>query len=223
MNAREAHDRAVQKLAEKYEGEGFTVQKEAEISFPDGGRYRADLLAEREGEHVVVEVKLLGTSGDRPNRKWGEIAKQIKSRHGWHFKIVPVERQPADLPDLTRIRDTLTSAEVLLREGHAPAALLLSASAFEASARKLLVLNDADVGYKAGHILVEQLVSEGLLEQEDFVPLRAAMDRRNEIAHGFLADLPTGEMIHTVIEATKRLLEAAADQTIGNVPPKEAK
>lgn len=216
MNARDAHDRAVQKLAEEYEGKGFRVQRDPQISFPDGGQYQADILAEREGEHVVVEVKLLGTAGDSRNRRWDQIAKQIKSRHGWHFKIVPVEREPAELPDIARIRDTLTSAEVLVREGHAPAALLLSASAFEASARRLLAANGSDVDYKAGLVLIEQLVSEGFLEQEDFASLRAAMDRRNAIAHGFLTDLPEAEVIHTVIAATRRLLAASAEQSMSN-------
>ncbi|MEP7125512.1 MAG: hypothetical protein ABJE95_31555 [Byssovorax sp.] len=49
---------------------------------------------------------------------------------------------------------------------------------------------------------MERLVSEGQVEQDDFVPVRDAIELRNAVAHGSL-DLPAAS------EAVERLLISA--------------
>lgn len=208
MNAREAHDRAVQKLADEYRRMGFQVQREANLPFvfPDGSSYCADLLAERGDEHVVVEVKLRGVRGDRRDRQWDRLAKQIRARQGWHFKIVPVDREPSPLTSAAPIEAALVDAETLSKSSQPVASLLVAASAFEASARLRLRTAGIPADDDGPIVLIERLVSEGFVEQEEFVPLREALERRNAIAHGHLDEPPDAVTLQALIAAARRLL-----------------
>lgn len=211
MNAREAHDRAVQKLVDEYASKGYQVRKEAVLPFAlEGGRpFQADILAERDGEHHVVEVKLQGVHGEPQARRWDEVARQVRTRPGWHFKIVLVDRDPPPLPSPERIEAELTNAEALLDQDKLTAAMLLAAAAFEASAlRRLLATGELP---RSGSLtaLVEYLVSEGHVDQEEFVPLRDAIDLRNAIVHGHLDQLPERDAIQRLITGARRLLHAS--------------
>jgi uncharacterized protein YutE (UPF0331/DUF86 family) len=210
MNARETHDRAVQKLAEEYASKGFRVQTEATLPFAplDGVPYRADLLAERDEEHHVVEVKLRGAR-DAQAERWGDLAKQVRAHPGWHFRIVLIDREAPPLPDSERIEAELVTAQTLLDEGKLAAAALLAASAFEASARRSLLAAGAPPKDDTPAALVERLVSEGRIEQEEFVPLRDAIELRNAIVHGHLDQLPERDAIERLVTDARRLLTAA--------------
>ncbi len=188
MNAREAHDQAVQRLAGEYTAKGFRVQREAVLPFATEGTqpYRADLIAERDDEHQVIEVTLRGTRGEPQGRRWSEVAQEIRSHPGWHFQIVFVDREPAAIPPADVIAKEIANAEALLGGGNLTAAILLAASAFEAAARRRLAALGALPKSGASTALVERLVSEGQLDQEDFVPLRDAIELRNAVAHGGL-------------------------------------
>lgn len=211
MNTREAHDQTVEKLASEYAAKGFRVQREAVLPFTMAGEqpYRADLVAERDDEHQVIEVTIRGTRGEQQARRWSEIAQQIRSHPGWHFQIVLVDREPPSIPDPGRISVEIANAEALLEGGNFTAAVLLAGSAFEASAQRRLSAMGALPRSDAPAALVERLVSEGQLDQEDFVPLRDAIELRNAVAHGQL-DLPARrEAVERLVTSARRLLTAA--------------
>jgi hypothetical protein len=211
VNAREAHDQAVEKIAGEYVAKGFRVQREVVLPFLAQGEqgYRADLVAERDDEHHVIEVKLRGVRGEPQARRWSELAKAIRSRPGWHFQIVPVDREPPALPDAGRITREIANAEALLAGGNLTAAVLLAGSAFEASALRRLTKMGALPTSDAPSALVERLVSEGELEQQDFVPLRDAIERRNEVAHGQLDAPALREAVERLVTGARRVLAAA--------------
>lgn len=206
MNAREAHDRAVQKLADEYAGNGFKVHKDAKLPFI---QYQADLLAERGDEHHVIEVKLQGVRNEQEGRQWETLAKEVRQHPGWHFKLVLVEHEAPPLPNAAVIEAELTNAEVLLAQDKLAAAMLLAASAFEASARRRLGAIDALPKTPGGTALVERLVSEGEVDQEAFVPLRDALELRHAIVHGHLDQLPGRDVVERLVEGARRLLTAA--------------
>lgn len=211
MKAQEAHDQAVEKLANEYRAKGYNVQKEVILPFAVAGKqkYRADLVAERGEERHVIEVKLLGVRGEEA-RRWGELAREIRSHPGWHFRIMAVEREPPPIPDLERIAAEIANAEALLEQGTVTAALLLAGSAFKASANRRLeamrALPDSDATPQA---LVEQLVSEGQLDQEDFVPIRDALEAGDAVAHGYFDPPASREAAERLVTGARRLLTAA--------------
>ncbi|XXY49765.1 hypothetical protein WME91_01245 [Sorangium sp. So ce269] len=202
----------MQKLADEYASKGFQVRKDAVLPFAfEGGHpFRADILAERDGEHHVVEVALRGVRSEPQARRWDEVAKQVRTRPGWHFKIVPVEREPPPLPTPERIEAELTNVEELLDQDQIAAAMLLATAAFEASARRRLLTADAPPPkYVTPAALVEHLVSQGHIDQEEFVPLRDVMQLRNAIAHGHLDQLPEREAVQRLVTNARQLLHAA--------------
>ncbi|HTN82378.1 MAG TPA: hypothetical protein VL242_01770 [Sorangium sp.] len=211
MNARESHDRAVQKLADEYASKGFQVRKQAELPFvlEGGRRFRADILAERDGEHHVIEVALSGVRGTPQARRWEEVARQVRALPGWHFKIVLVDREMPPPSDPERIEAELVNAEALLDQDQLTAAMLLAASAFEAAARRQLVAVGALQYDDTPAALVEHLVSQGHVDQEEFVPLRDAIELRNAIVHGHLDQLPERDAIRRLVTDARRLLHAA--------------
>jgi hypothetical protein len=208
VSQHEAHDRTVEELAEDWANQGFKVQKEAVLPFvlADGRPHRADLLAEKNEQHYVIEVKLRGT---REDRHWDDLARQIRARPGWHFKIYFVDWDLPPLPGAERIEAELANAEALLEQGKLAAATLLAASAFEASARRRLIAVGALKDDEVPTALVERLVSQGEAEQEDFVPLRDAIEMRDAIAHGHLDHLPGPDVVQRLVTDARRLLAAA--------------
>ena len=81
-------------LARSYEAQGFTVKvlpAPADIPFDLGG-YRADLLAEKEGQHLLIEVKHAGTplSVDRLQ----SLAETVRQQPGWQLLLVPAPEGP---------------------------------------------------------------------------------------------------------------------------------
>lgn len=210
MNAREAHDQAVEKLASEYAAKGFRVEKEAELpfSFARAGQPtpRADLVAQRGEEHLVFEVKVRGVRGEPHARRWREIAEEIRSHPGWHFQIVLVDGEPPAVTGPERVAAEIANAEELVERGNLAAAVLLAGAAFEAAAQWRLQAIGALSNGGGTTTLVERLVSEGQLDQEDFVPVRDAIELRNAVAHGSL-DLPaSSEAVELLLSAARRLL-----------------
>jgi hypothetical protein len=211
VNAREAHDQAVEKLAGEYKAKGFQVQKEVDLPFSFAGqqRYRADLVAERGDEHLVIEVKLHGVQEGPQARRWSEIAREVRSHPGWHFQIVAVDRELPAIPNPERIAAEIASAEALLEQGTVTAAILVAASAFEAAAqRRLQEIGALPNGNASRQTLVERLVSEGQLDQEDFVPLRDAIEVRNAVSHGYFDQPASREAATRLVTSARRLLTA---------------
>jgi uncharacterized protein YutE (UPF0331/DUF86 family) len=166
-------------------------------------------LAEREGEHHIIEVAVRGAPGGRQARRWGEIAREVRSHPGWHFRIVLVEPEPPAVAAPERISAEIENAERLLDLGTANAALLLAYSAFEASAQRRLMAIGAPTTSDTPVELVTLLVSEGALDQEDFVPLRDAIEQRNAVAHGYLEPPASRETVERFVASARRLLAAA--------------
>lgn len=207
MNQREPYDQTVERLAREYQAKGFDVRKKALLPFevPGAPDYEVDMLVERGDEHHVIEVKVRG-GRDQEKRPWGSLAHEIRQRQGWHFQIVSVDRKPAPSTDPARIDATLAKAEALRARGDATTALLVAASGFEAAARRRLADMNATPRSDAPSLLVERLVSEGELDQEDFVPLRDAIELRNAVAHGALDEPVSPDAVTRLVTAARRLL-----------------
>lgn len=75
---------AIEQVAAQYKSQGYYVQKEARI-----GNYRVDLLAEKDEEKIVIEVKSHKLHSDS-KRRIANIADYIKSLGGYRFVIAIV-------------------------------------------------------------------------------------------------------------------------------------
>jgi uncharacterized protein YutE (UPF0331/DUF86 family) len=121
---------------------------------------------------------------------------------------VLVDRDPPAVADPERIAAEIANTEALLERGNLTAAVLLAGAAFEAAAQWRLNTIGALASSDGPTTLVERLVSEGQLDQEDFVPVRDAIELRNAVAHGSL-DLPASrEAVERLVKSVQRLLAA---------------
>lgn len=83
---RHLHDAAVEQVAQNYRNEGYAVEREAQLGL---GQARADLLARRGAESVVIEVKVVG---DGQVSGLGRISEAARSM-GAGFRLVLVNPQ----------------------------------------------------------------------------------------------------------------------------------
>src|SRR3954468_13607670 len=105
------------RVAEDYRKRGYRVWVEPrEKDLPDFLRDATpDLIAEREGEHVVVEVKRSPSDVDR--RQLDETSRRIAAHPGWRFVVMasaPDVRPDELLLDEQGIQRQLREANSLL-------------------------------------------------------------------------------------------------------------
>jgi HEPN domain-containing protein len=211
MSARHEFDEFVHTVAERYRTKGYRVSVRPKATdlpaFLKGTS--PDLLASRAGEHVAVGIHRLGSARGGPGLR--KLADLIESRPAWRFDVVlyePEARRETRLPSESVIKRSMDRAERLFEQGERAASLLLAWSAMEAAARRSLRdLEDDGAKRRVSEDLLKTLVSSGLLREVDFRRLVPVMRLRNEVAHGQLQSNVSKEVIGSLRDATKQLLE----------------
>lgn len=79
---RNLHFLAIQQLAEEYTEKGYKVEKESKI-----GKFQADLIAIKNDEKIVIEVKA-GRMDSSRKKQLAKLADYINSLGGYKFKVV---------------------------------------------------------------------------------------------------------------------------------------
>ena len=199
----------VQELARSYEAQGFAVKTEpvaGDIPFDLGG-YRPDLLAEKEGQHLIVEVKKTGVplSVDRLQA----LAETIRQHAGWRLLLVPTDEenpsQPlsnaTELVSWQAVAERARRADNLLQSGETDAAFLMLWSAFEAMLRRHAQQVSLPIERLSTTALLNYLYSQGELSYEQFQQALTGLQVRNRLVHGFEAAETTQEArpLHTLV------------------------
>jgi len=174
--------RAVEVLANEYRSLGWQVEIDAGlnnfISLPSP--YRADLLARRGDEVVVVEVKSRGAAR---NDQLGlqQLASYLTNQPHWKLRVVLVGEDERPAPS-SAIRLRLASTRSLLDVDPAAALILgwataegLLAARAEAAALPLR---------RMGNHLLDELFDNDLLTEEEFALLGECYEVRSRAAHG---------------------------------------
>jgi Holliday junction resolvase len=76
------HDIAIEQIVEDYIQKGYTVNKEEKL-----GKYRADVIARKGNEQIVIEVKAGKMTPDK-KKKLSGIADYIRDLGGYKFLVV---------------------------------------------------------------------------------------------------------------------------------------
>lgn len=201
----------VAELTRSYEAQGFAVKTQpaaSDIPFDLGG-YRPDLLVEKEGQHLIVEVKKVGVplSVDRLQT----LASTIRQHTGWRFLLVPADEeflgQPmssaGELVSWPAVAERVKRIEHLLNIGETDAAFLMLWSTLEAMLRRHAEQIALPIERLPASALLNYLYSEGELTYEQFQQALAALKVRNRLVHGFEAAEATQEArpLYTLVEA----------------------
>lgn len=213
MSSKERHDAAVEQLAIDLRSDGYDVVIEPQgadlpVSLRD---VRPDLLASKDGQHIVYDVKLRGS----PTRSYEELRRRVEAIPGHSFRLYFAPDDDRDLdfppPSETTIRRALADPERLLAEGQVAAALLLGWSLFEAAARRRMAddANDPKRGVTPEGLLV-RLVHLGYLDDSELARLRTIVRARNRVAHGDLDVELDSTALAELRRATESLLSLPA-------------
>jgi uncharacterized protein YutE (UPF0331/DUF86 family) len=206
---------AIAKAANDLARQGYEVVRDPGRSdLPEFLRdFRPDLIAHRGNEHLVVEVK--SKWFDQEPRQWRALAEEVRRHPGWQLRLILGEPRQSEVPpplSLEEINEKLSSARRLYEAEERGAALLMLWSLLEAaSLHRLSALGIALDRPKTPIALLKDLVSFGLLEQEEYDRLRPVVALRNAIAHGRAAMSVDREIFDALVELVRRLIVAKTE------------
>ena len=203
------------KLAEEYRDRGYEISIHPNPEdLPDFLRnYRPDMIAHREDDAVVIEVKSRSSLNSYSTQYLQNLAQAIEQHAGWRFELVMTN--PEDVTYSLKAEGSLQEHEIKSRlkvasqllEQHPESAMLYSWSLVEATLRLVaeeerLSLRRFDPLY-----LVKQLAIEGIISQSEYQLLMDSLSLRNAVAHGFITTTITQDSVDKLIKITKQLLE----------------
>ena len=198
------------KTAEEYRSKGYEVSVEAPLDFMPG--FRADLIARKDAEVKVIEVK--SRSSLAANPKLIELARIIDSKPGWSFELLLVaEPEKLDSPEGAHpfegknILRRIEEAEKALESGLSEAAFLLAWSACEAAIRVLIAAQGvSSTGINTSGYVLDQAIFQGVISRDEYHNLTSMRKYRNAIIHGFSLDDFSDELASGLIETVRRMV-----------------
>ncbi len=201
--------KALESVAEKYRARGYEVLVEPQGSdlppFLKG--FQPDLVARRQGESVVVEVKV-GTETSVAER-YKNLAEAVQAQPGWRFDLVfikPGEGESiavdADLPDESELQGRLERANHLEAIGALEAAFIVLWSAAEGLMRLEAKRAGLPLDRMPLSALIRELYSAGEISREDYETILRLMDTRNRAVHGFSTQVSAEQVseLKTIVE-----------------------
>jgi hypothetical protein len=183
---------AIKQYADWYSQQGYQVSIEpSPRELPEFVRTLApDMIARRDGENIVVEIK---TSSPASFEQVQRLARALEHRAGWRLQVVyadladPEWAPPAELPDISELLTRLPSVRSADEGDHGAPQFLLLWSIIEAAARhRLSSLKIPPTRRISSSALLKMLLTEGIIEEDNYAVLRHGLAVRNAIAHGFL-------------------------------------
>jgi Holliday junction resolvase len=189
--------RTIQSTAKELSQNGYKVMiapLRSDLPF-DLGEYQPDLIAMKENESVVLDVKT--SSNSLPVDQIQAVVEQIASHPGWRFMLVTLDdvneqvlpSNNNDLPSWNELSNKLSSLNKLIQDSLLEPALLFSWSIIEAVLRKRAIKQDMPVWNSSPQKILSHLFSNGeisLMELELFIDCLAI---RNKVAHGIQASI----------------------------------
>jgi len=208
---------AIRQYADWYAHQGYQVSIEPPPrELPEFLRTLApDMIARRDGENIVVEIK---TSSPASFEQVQRLARALEHRAGWRLQVVyadiadPEWAPPAELPDISELLTRLTSVGSADEGDHGAPQFLLLWSIIEAAARhRLSSLKIPPTRRISSSALLKMLLTEGIIEEDNYAVLRHGLAVRNAIAHGFL-NQPIDEALFEQLRTAAGLLLRSASR-----------
>jgi hypothetical protein len=208
---------AIKQYADWYSQQGYQVSVEpSPRELPEFLRTLApDMIARRDGENIVVEIK---TSSPASFEQVQRLARALEHRAGWKLQVVyadladPEWTPPPELPDISDLLARLTSVGSADDGDHGAPQFLLLWSIIEGAARhRLSSLKIPPTRRISSSALLKMLLTEGIIEEDNYAVLRHGLAVRNAIAHGFL-NQPIDEALFEQLRAAAGLLLRSASR-----------
>lgn len=179
-----SESQAAARIAEAYRSQGYrvTVEPRGDAMPTALAGFLPDLLAERDDEHVLVEVKT--RSSLAKSREVELLASAVRLVPGWrldmHLVDEPVENTPSDVS-----LERLNRAARLLALGELEGALLVGWSGVEGALRHLAIeYTSPPSNTEAAGSLIRRLYADDVISDRYFEVLRRSLESRSAAAHG---------------------------------------
>ena len=213
--SRQTEAASVLALARRYTQMGYQVQVEpspAAVPFDLNG-YRPDLLVEKDGEHLIIEVK--GAQTPIPIERFQKLILTVRQHSGWRFLLVtpdrpdPVQhlRRTTELLPWTSAHERAQRAQLLLADGDPEASFLVAWAALETLLRRHAEAASLPLDQLSDVSLLKQLYSLGEISIPHYDFALEALDLRNELVHGFQPSQPVEPAAHQLLAMLNDLLK----------------
>lgn len=203
---------AIRQYADWYSHRGYQVSIEpSPRELPDFLRTLApDLIAHRDGENIVVEIK---TSSPASFEQVQRLARVLEHRAGWKLQVVyadladPEWAPPSQLPDISELVARLANLDWVDEDSdQRRLQFLLLWSIIEAAGRHRLSPLKIPLSSRiSSSALIKMLLTDGIVEDNDYSVLRRGLAVRNAVAHGFL-NQPVDPTLFEELRKTARVL-----------------
>ena len=204
--------KAIARAKASYEADGYDVSLKEWLPHPFDG-FRADAVARRDSEFVVIEFRSSDLSDGTRNR-FARLAEIMESKAGWRLDIVTFEPEaPTRCPEQDDIVRRLEEAR-RVADLSCDAAVMLIWSSIEGA---LLLLSHAHGVAPSRPVpprtLILDLNIHGILTDNQAAELDDFAKQRNQIAHG----LPSNTTPSERLDWMARFALAAADNELADV------
>ena len=199
----------IEQLADRYRAQGYDVEREVQL---EGLSSRADLVARRADETVLVEVK--ATSPGPVSASLENLA-EFAERHGWRFSIALATDRTGveEIEVLSRDGVQRLIADARTTQASNWIAALASVAAWEGAARYALVRTERQSVPRPGPLaLLQALASQGLVTPPEEHLLRELISVRNAAAHGRVVGTIRDDLVASGLAIAESLLSESAPQ-----------
>ncbi len=204
-----------ERIADDYRAKGYRVVIEPG---PDHlptflQDFRPDLIAQRENDNVVIEIRPDRARPTYPNHL-REVAQRVNKVQGWRLEVHTAERRHddgvlgAEPMETGSIHDALGESRKLIDLELPVSALLRSWGALESALRRILSDKEQESGKFLGSSeLIRQAVIQGVVSRDDYQFLNEIARLRNSAAHGLQTRAIPSSSVSRLIELTAQLLD----------------
>ncbi len=184
--------RALQELAEEYQRLGYTVIVEPPAALVPAflGNYRPELLATKDGENLLFDVKL---EGERDVADFWRMVAEIKRHAGWKLTGITVPNVDPEVNtsdvlsdlDADGLRQHLSEIDLLSRDPQLQPVVLSRLWVVYVAALRLLAIQEGfDRFGDADYDRLVRAYSNGLISNAECEEGRALMILRNRVVNG---------------------------------------
>ncbi|MBW4559299.1 MAG: hypothetical protein KME59_26005 [Trichormus sp. ATA11-4-KO1] len=216
-NPQNLNDDKVKFLADKYVSEGFHILDKLPF---DLGNYQPDIIATKDDISLVIEVR---TSLSRVSvDSLQAIAEEVSTHPGWRFLLVTLEDIEAkplpgtseNLPSWQELNYRFVQAHRLIKNQEIEPAFLFMWSILEGALRKRAV--DVSIPVERFPVLglLKHMYSLGELSISQFDFVKACLQIRNSLAHGYIEKLNLQVLLQFENLVSQLLAEWTTDTSI---------
>ncbi len=220
-NYQSLHDKKVEDAASELRNSGYSVMIDplsSDMPF-DLGNYRPDIVAKRNREGVIVDVK--ASHARLSIDRFQEIAEEIGKHTGWKFVLVTLDdvderivpSVEGELSSWSELNNKLNTIDELFHGDLYEPGLLYLWGVIESMLRKRSFAEQLPIHRFPPAKLLNHMYSSGEISISEYDLLKELFTKRNKVAHGLAVVLGKNEL-EKAATITRELLAKWREQSL---------